>query len=256
MNPYYRDDHVTIYHGDSRCLLPTLEPESVDLILTDPPYNVSERNGRDGTTVGRLKRKDGTARTVWRDFGEWDRGWTAGPLIAASHRLLRDGGSLIAFTSEFLMAEWVASGLNHRSLLYWIKTNPTPAFRSLYVRAVEMAVWQVKTTAPIRGGGWTFNAGGYRPNIYTGPIVAGHACANGEHRVHPTQKPLWLMKDILTLHSNHDDMVLDPYMGSGTTLRAAKDLGRKAIGVELDERYCEIAARRMGQEVLDLGAVS
>jgi site-specific DNA-methyltransferase (adenine-specific) len=251
VTPYYQDDAVTIYHGDSREILPSLDAESIDLILTDPPYNVSERNGRDHTTVGTLKRKDGTARKVWRDFGEWDRGWSAQPLIDETHRLLRDGGSLIAFTSEFLMAEWVASGLNHRSLLYWVKTNPTPAFRSLYVRAVEMAIWQVKGKT-----GWTFNAGGYQPNIYTGPIVAGHACANGEARVHPTQKPMWLMKAVLTLHSVNVDVVLDPYMGSGTTLRAAKDLGRRAIGVELDERYCELAARRMCQEVLDLGGAA
>jgi site-specific DNA-methyltransferase (adenine-specific) len=74
----------------------------------------------------------------------------------------------------------------------------------------------------------------------------------GTERVHVTQKPETLLREILLVAP--PGAVLDPFMGSGTTLRAAKDLGRKAIGIELEERYCEIAARRMGQEVLDLGA--
>ena len=73
---------------------------------------------------------------------------------------------------------------------------------------------------------------------------------------HPAQKPLTIMADIVDLSSRRGDTVLDPFAGSGTTLRAAKDLGRKAIGIEIDERYCEIAAKRLGQEVLDFGAAS
>jgi site-specific DNA-methyltransferase (adenine-specific) len=72
---------------------------------------------------------------------------------------------------------------------------------------------------------------------------------------HPAQKPLTIMADIVDLSSRRGDTVLDPFAGSGTTLRAAKDLGRKAIGIEIDERYCEIAAKRLGQEVLDFGAL-
>ena len=67
---------------------------------------------------------------------------------------------------------------------------------------------------------------------------------------HPTTKPLKLMTDLVDLFSNESETILDPFMGSGTTLRAAKDLGRKAIGIEIEEKYCEIAAKRMAQEVL------
>ena len=67
---------------------------------------------------------------------------------------------------------------------------------------------------------------------------------------HPTPKPLSLMSLFVRLHSESGDLVLDPFMGAGTTLRAAKDLGRRAIGIEIEEKYCEIAAKRMGQETL------
>jgi hypothetical protein len=74
-----------------------------------------------------------------------------------------------------------------------------------------------------------------------------------EHRWHPTQKPLPVMRWAVGLLPDTARVVLDPYAGSGTTLRAAKDLGRKAIGIEAHERYCEIAAERLGQGVLDFG---
>ena len=70
---------------------------------------------------------------------------------------------------------------------------------------------------------------------------------------HRTQKPLSLVKQLAAAFTNQGDMILDPFMGSGTTLRAAKDLGRKAIGIEIEEKYCEIAAKRMAQEVFDFG---
>ena len=251
MRPYYQDDAVTLYHGDCIDVLDRLQLVDVDAVVTDPPYNVSPRNGRDGTTPGRLKRKDGTARKVQRVFGEWDRTWMPGPFLEHTSSMLREGGSLIAFTSEFLIGDYVASGLNHRNLIYWHKTNPTPAFRMLYVRAVEMAVWQVKGK-----GGWTWNSGGYQSNVYRGKVVAGSACANGEFREHPTQKPLWLMSALIEQHTNEGDLIVDPFSGSGSTLVAAKHLGRRAIGIELDETYCEAAAKRLAQDVLDFEGAS
>lgn len=255
--PYYADEWVTLYLGDTdgsmgtEPLLPRLELTDVDAYITDPPYNVSTRNGRDGTTPGRLKRKDGTARKVLRVFGDWDREWTPGPFLTQASASLRDGGSLIAFTSEFLIGDYLASGLNHRNLIYWQKTNPTPAFRMLYVRAIEMAIWQVKGAT-----GWTWNGGGYVPNVYTGKTVAGVACANGETREHPTQKPLWLMGRLVEQHTNPGDLVVDPYAGSGSTLVAAKHAGRRAVGIEGDEQYAEAAAKRLTQDVLDFEGAS
>lgn len=148
----------------------------------------------------------------------------------------------MAFVSEFTIGPYLESGLNHRALLYWRKTNPVPAFRKQYVRAVEMLVWQVKEGAP-----WTFNNSGYHLNFYEGKVLAGFAVANGEPRFHPTQKPLWLMHSLIGCHTNPGDTILDPFTGSGTTLVAAKAQGRKAIGFELDERYAQAAAERLAQ---------
>mgnify|MGYP000846823388 FL=1 len=245
---FYSDEHVTLWHGDCLDVLADLPAASVDAVITDPPYNVSSRSGRDGTTPSTLRRKDGTHRKLQRDFGDWDREWNPAPFLAHTARLLRPGGSLVAFTSEFTLPAYLDSELNHRNVIYWRKTNPTPAFRKLYVRAVEMAVFQVNGTT-----GWTWNGGGYVPNVYEGPTVTGFTVANGESRYHPTQKPLWLMSALTAQHTIDGEVVLDPFAGSGTTLVAAKQAGRKAIGVELDERYCEAAARRLSQGVLDFG---
>jgi site-specific DNA-methyltransferase (adenine-specific) len=247
MTPYYEQDGVTIYHGDSEMVLPSLA--GVDLFLTDPPYNVSARGvgGRANTSVGAVPRKDGTMREIVRDYGDWDHGWKPDMAIASMRDALKVSGSLVAFTSEFLVSAYLNSGLDHRGLLFWRKTNPAPSFRKQIVRAIEFAVWQTK------GGGWTFNAGGYCPNIWEAPIINGYTCENtNEQRWHPTQKPEAIIKSWVALFSNAGDLVVDPFMGSGTTIACAKRLNRRAIGIELDEKYCEIAAKRLQQGALPL----
>ena len=241
-------DGITLFSADCRDVLPTLA--AVDHVITDPPYNVSKRSGRANTTIGKVKRKhtihgarrDGSSlyRDIVRDFGDWDHAWDAAPFLVEAKRLIRQGGSLIAFTSEFLFAPYLESGLDHRSLLFWHKSNPAPNFRGQVVRSIEMAVWQTQ------GGKWVFNAGGYRPNVWSGPNINGWMCENtAEKREHPTQKPEWLIKTWVDVFTDPGETILDPFAGSGTTLVAAKMLGRKAIGIELEERWCEVTAKRL-----------
>jgi DNA modification methylase len=256
MKPYYEHAGITIYHGDCREVLTEIAVD-VDLFFTDPPYNVSSRNGRANTTIGKVKRKhitgerpDGSEsyREIRRDFGEWDYDFDPLPFLTETRRLLRDGGSLIAFTSEFLIQDYLVSQLDHRCMIYWRKTNPAPNFRGLYQRSVEMAIWQTK------GGKWTFNDGGVTPNFEEIPIVSGWRVQNtDESREHPTQKPLSLCRQWIRRHSNNGDLIVDPFCGSGTIPCAAKHLSRCAIGIEIEEKYCEIAAKRLSQEVFDFG---
>jgi DNA modification methylase len=111
---------------------------------------------------------------------------------------------------------------------------------------MEFAVWQTK------GGGWTFNADGYRPNVWDFPIINGYTCQNTEEqRWHPTQKPEALMLQWVSIFSDEGDLVVDPYCGSGTTLVAAKRLGRRAIGCDIDPVNCANAARRLAATDVD-----
>lgn len=250
MIPYYDDGTARIYLGDAIEVASQLPDDSIDAVITDPPYNVSERDARANTTVGRVRRRDGTYREVVKDFGEWDHGWDPNPFLAEARRVLAPSGSLVAFTSEYLLGDYLTSGLDHRCLIYWRKPNPAPAFRQRYVQAVEQIVWQTN------GGRFAFNEGGYCPNVIDGiPTVTGFSTVNnGEPRLHPNQKPVALMALLVARHSHPSHSVLDPYMGSGSTLVAAKRLGRPCIGIEQDEAHCEAAARRLAQGVLDFTA--
>ena len=102
-----------------------------------------------------------------------------------------------------------------------------------------------ETILAMHSGPSSWNGGGRH-----GVFIFNKNESGGLANDHPTQKPLSLISILVELFSNHGDTILDPFMGSGTTLRAAKDLGRKAIGIEIEEKYCEIAVRRLSQEVL------
>lgn len=235
--PYYQDDLVTLYHGDSWEILPQIPAASVDLILTDPPYNVTEINGRDGTTPGKTKRKDGSYKEVVRNFGEWDRGYEPARLTAEARRLLVRRGGFIAFTSDRILGDYMNGDLHHMRTLIWLKTNPAPQFPGNYQSACEYMVWQGNDGPPPFGGG------GAVSNVLTAPIPSG--------KRHPNEKPIELMKRLVLLHSQPGSLLLDPFAGSGTTLRAASDTGRRAVGIEADEAYCEIAAKRLSQQAFD-----
>lgn len=229
IEPYYDQDGITIYNADCLDVLPQLEAGSVALVLTDPPYNV---RAADIALAGRAP--------MARDFGDWDEGWHPGPSMAAWERALRPGGSVLAFTSDRLLSAYREGPFKPRGTVVWQKDNPAPHPRPAYVQATEWIAWLQK-----EGAAAVWNAGGYTLNVEHDSAPSG-----GERTAHPTQKPIDLTKRLIRRHSNEGDLILDPFMGSGTTLRAAKDLGRRAIGIEINKDYCDIAIERLRQGVL------
>lgn len=213
MTPYYQDDYCTIYHGDCREILTTLQ--KADLVLTDPPYGIDEAAGKNKSRGNLAAAKD-------YGFATWDQA----PIdLVLLNNVIRAGDSVILFGGNYY-------ALPPRSCwLVWDKEN-TGDFAD-----AELA-W-TNLNGAVRLIRWRWN--GFLQKVK-------------QDRWHPTQKPLelirWCIDQADIKQKRSHELILDPFMGSGTTLRAAKDLGRKAIGIEIEEKYCEIAAKRLRQEVL------
>ena len=221
MKPYYDDGRgITIYHGDCREALPLSEPV---VMLTDPPYGIAWRQHGGGKT-GKSK----GMRAI-------------GPIIGDDDVSLRD--EVIALLPET------------PALVFGSFRAPFPpnTFQVLVYKKTPDAGLVGSTTGFRRDVEPIFVLGPWpKRNAHRSSVIASSIGlpALAKPGLHPHAKPA----DVLTilLGAMPDGTVLDPFMGSGTTLRAAKDLGRKAIGIEIEERYCEIAARRLEQEVLAL----
>ena len=213
--PYFQDESCTIYHGDCRELLPLIGP--VDLVLTDPPYGV-DRAGWDD-------RADTVVLAEW--VAEWLR-ISPRVLFTWLARGVWDLGRVLENVAEIYR------------VLVWHKPMVLNGGRANYTWHWEPVVFAgpVGSKAP----GKPF----YVPDVISANPPAFRV--NPENVAHNSQKPLALIRTLL--EPLPAGLVLDPFMGSGTTLRAAKDLGRKAIGIEIEERYCEIAAKRLAQAVL------
>ena len=212
--PYYRDDYATIYHGDCLDILPSLP--KVDLVLTDPPYGIGRDRGMGGK---------GKAGLCPRNPKRYEGGWDSDRPVDALLLALGAAVNCIVWGGNYYtdvlpqQPKW----------LVWDKEQTMPSYSD-----AELA--------------WTTLAGvAVKMLRYSGNGLM----AREKNRQHPTQKPLALMAWCIIL-AGDVQTILDPFVGSGTTLVAAKRLNRRAIGIELEERYCEIAARRLSQGVLPL----
>jgi len=224
MIPYYQDDHCTIYHGDCRDVMPTIE---ADVMVTDPPYGMAYRSNQ---------RKAGRLDAV---IGDQDTG-TRDAIVALWG----------AERPALVFGRWsVDAPRGERQRLIWWK-EVTPGMGDLSIP------WgPAHEDIHLLGRGWSLIDGIKRQGSVI-PTKGGTGGVYGDENKtgHPTPKPIGLMQHLI--ERCPPGVILDPFMGSGTTLRAAKDLGRKAIGIEIDERYCEVAAKRLGQEVLDFGGAA
>lgn len=240
VTPYYDDPvaGITIYHGDAREIMPTLAG-AADLLVTDPPY-VGLTGGYSFGDQGGVARKLNESISVGDPWGaSFD--WV--PDAMRSVRL----GALVFCTYHSLPETALAFAAMRRAvLLTWHKRN-APATGRNVPRFTEEYIWGF---AKLPGLQWD----AYPTTMFDIPKLATGAFASPERftdangaALHPTQKPLDLMRRLMVIGG---DVVIDPFMGSGTTLRAAKDLGRRAIGIEINEEYCEIAVERLRQEVL------
>ena len=229
---------MTLLQGDCLELIKQVPSNSVDLILIDPPYEISRpTNFQSGEETGR----DTDRFRISMDFGEWDKNFTGFEVvIKEGYRILRQGGTMICFYDlwkiETLKNLYDSNKFKQVRFIEWMKTNPVPINSKInyLTNAREVAVSAIKGSKP------TFNSS-YDNGLYSYPI-----CAGKERTIHPTQKPLSLITDLVLKHSNEGDTVLDCFMGSGTTGVACKNTNREFIGMELDEKYFEIACNRIG----------
>ena len=234
MKPYYDHAGITIYHGDCREILPTLG--EVDHVITDPPYSSRTHRGHDASasghsglgndgahrkSLGYLALSDSDAVEVASLFNDVCGGWivwmTDHVLVPSIHVALESLGRYVFAPLPYYApgSRVRLSGDGPSSWTIWIVVS----------RTKQQARWGTLPGGYLHCGGW-----------------------NDKHYM--GGKPTGLMRAIVSDYSREGDLILDPFMGSGTTLRAAKDLGRRAIGIELDEAACEIAALRLAQEVL------
>lgn len=216
MTPYYQDEWTTIYHGDCRTILEDVG--DVDLVLMDPPYGINHKSH--GMIFAGADKIQGdqdadTATGLTDDVLEWC------------------GGRPVAmFFSPYrpLSGKW-------RNILCWNKGAHVGIGgdrKTCWKRTIEMIA--IRNNRPLNGK----RDGAVLDFPALLPPPSGHFC----------EKPLALMSYLVKKLTQPGDTIIDPFMGSGSTLRAAKDIGRKAIGIELEEKWCEAAAKRLAQGVL------
>jgi len=212
IEPYYQDNYCTIYNCDCREILDDIP--MADLVLTDPPYGIGEADGKNNSRDKLAKAKDYGCKP-------WDNKTIdfIDKIIYSWKRACIFGGNYYSVPPSSCWLVWDKENTGDFADCELIWTNLKQAVRKIKYR------WNGMLQEP------------GMPK---------------ETRYHPTQKPLQVIKWIISQVDKHGDnnLILDPFMGSGTTLRAAKDLGRKSIGIEIEEEYCEIAVKRLSQEVL------
>lgn len=224
-----------LLQGDSRELIKRIPPNFVDLILTDPPYNIGKYSTGNIPLPGRSAINNEVADWDHVDFfpEEW---------IEEFLRVLKPNGNLFIFTSYNQIGRWHAC-LDHRfdttQFMVWHKTNPVPKFfKAGFLNSCELiyCCWN-------KGHTWNFISQSEMHNFMESPV-----CMRPErlsNPKHPAQKPTSILKKLITIASNEGDVVFDPFMGVGSVGVAAQSLNRRYIGFEVSETYFAAAKERI-----------
>lgn len=215
-----------------------LEANSVSLVLTDPPYNVasaSRQTIRHGKVMSTMK-----AWGQWDSYDPYDYNLWICQVISQCFRVLKPGGSLYMFTARddngFFLRRAVERGFSYRNQLVIVKKNPLPSLaKSNWRSGFEIAFYVTKGKPAV------FNF----PALQSEGINVYHHPVRDRLTDHPTEKPLKLMERIILASSNLGDLVVDPFAGSGTTLIAAKSLGRRFVGFDTHAEYVRMATDRI-----------
>ena len=221
ITPYYEDDGIVIYHHDCRHVLPALPTESVDFVITDPPYLVNYRG-----------RWDGERKSIVGDDGS---GWVV-PAYTEIWRVLKRDSFAVVFY-----------GWKHADL--FVGTFKALGFRPVSHLAFVKYVWGLgRYTRGQHETAYLLAKG--KPKLPARGISDVIEWEREQSVFHPNQKPVAALYPLLAAYAPPDGVVLDPFMGSGSTLRAARDFGLRAIGIVIEERYCRYAAGRLRQQIL------
>jgi len=232
------EDYLLL-HGDCMEYLKEIPDGSIDLILCDPPYNLA-------------KYSTGNMQFNWRseinnDLAEWDLvELNPADFVKDFKRILSPTGNIFIFTGYNLFGKWhevFDKEFDTFQFMVWHKTNPVPSIRkSSFLNSCELIVcmWN-------KGHTWNFLKQSQMHNFIEAPICMGQERL--KYPKHPTQKPLSVLRHIIKIASNENDLVLDMFMGVGSTGVAALNLNRRFIGIEIDKEYYTASVKRIKEAV-------
>lgn len=236
-----------LIQGDCLKVLPTLPNESIDLVLTDPPYNILKKSD---IKIGNRK----VIRNVPFDHQKLNIPF----LIKETYRVLRDGGAFYIFMSDRQIGDYIKTvenlELTYSNTLVWFQTSGFPSVRK---RSFQNHCQYIAFGHKEINEKYTFN---FKNSKEMRNLLHFEGCVSfeykggspGEYVGHPTQKPSKLFIHLIEISSNEKDVVLDPFLGSGTTMFACQNLKRSCIGVEISPDYCDLVKRRcFGRQFLD-----
>jgi site-specific DNA-methyltransferase (adenine-specific) len=241
VKPYYEHAGITIYHGDCRDVLPTLT--GIGSVVTDPPWQTSSKGVTHKATGGVAARKRESVGISYGDIGKFDASVLRTCLSMAS-------GDCFVVCGYKELGKVIEASDTLRGIFGWHKPNGCPTLFYPAKMDLSFIVWSGKRSHLYGFQHW-------RSMVFSVPMPQAGCMASERildtsgKSFHPAQGPERLYRQLLA-PLPIDACILDPYVGSGTTLFAAKRLGLRAIGIEIEERYCEIAAKRLSQEVLPL----